>query len=47
MKAEFSLDELFENKIIREWSIKMQRWPRDNHTLRRGLLSGVWVDLHG
>jgi hypothetical protein len=46
MEAEFSLGELFEDEIIREWSIEMQRRPRDNHTLRRGLLSGAWVDLH-
>jgi hypothetical protein len=45
MEAEFSLGELFEDEIVREWSIEMQRRPRDNHTLRRGLLSGAWVDL--
>jgi hypothetical protein len=44
MEAEFSLVELFQEKIIRERSIKMQQWPRDI-TLSRGLPSGAWVDL--
>jgi hypothetical protein len=36
---------MIEDEIIREWSIEMQRRPRDNHILRRGLFSGAWVDL--
>ncbi len=44
VEAEFSLAELYEDDNIKEMSVRMQKWPRDLD-LRRGLLSGVWVDL--
>ena len=44
VEAEFSLGELYEDDVVKEWSVKMQNWPRDMN-LRRGLLSGMWVDM--
>ncbi len=44
VEVEFSLSELYEDDNIKEMSVRMQKWPRDMD-LRRGLLSGVWVDL--
>jgi hypothetical protein len=44
VEAKFSLGELYEDDVVKEWSVKMQKWPRDMN-LRRGLLSGMWGDM--
>ncbi len=44
VEAELYLGELYEDDVVKEWSVKMQNWPRDMN-LRRGLLSGMWVDM--
>jgi hypothetical protein len=44
VEAEFSLAELYEDDNVKEWSIKLQKWPRDI-SLRRGLLSGIWINV--
>jgi hypothetical protein len=44
VEADFPLAKLYEDDNIKEWTVKMQKWPRDID-LRRGLLSGQWVDM--
>lgn len=44
LEGEFKLGLLFEDAGLRDWSLHLQRWPRDL-ALRKGLLSSVWVDV--
>jgi hypothetical protein len=44
LNAEFTLGKLLEDPELSQFSIKLQKWPRDIN-IRRGLLSGLWSDV--
>jgi hypothetical protein len=43
-EAEFKLKKVVDDSSIGDWSIKIQKWPRDVE-LRKGLLSSLWADI--
>ena len=44
LNAEFTLGKLLEDPELSQFTIKLQKWPRDID-IRRGLLSGLWADV--
>lgn len=46
IEGAFKLGQLFTDLELANWTLHLQRWPRDVD-LRKGLLSGPWMDVPG
>jgi hypothetical protein len=44
LEANFKLGLIFEDSGMENWSIVMEKWPRDMD-IRRGLLTGLWQNI--
>lgn len=46
LEGSFKLGKIFPDPEIAAWTLHLQCWPRDVD-LRKGLLSGAWIDVPG